>query len=828
MSTHDPGNRTLWVISLDLIKDPMFALLLSGGLLYLALGAWHEAVLLLIFVVVIFALTAGQSLRTSHALKALGELAAPRSMTLRNGKRIWLPSADLIVGDVVFLSEGIRIPADGRLVDGMGLMVDESVLTGEFQPVFKRAAIPKSGPGDPSGALFCGSLVISGTGTMRVDLTGDATRLGQIGMSMREIAPERAPLEKQTRHFILRFMWLGFALSLLTWALYVYLRGGWLEGMLAAVTLAMGLLPQDFPVVVTIFSALEARRLASQGVLIRKLSAVETLGKTTVLCADKTGTLTCATMSVRRIYAASTRIEVSASNLVDWPQASDDARMLANTALLASVPDSGDAMDDAFRTLASALRGPLPAGTPAEMTLVKTYPFSTDLPAVTQVWRLPDDARMIVACKGAPEAVFRLCGLDILRTSEQEREVRSMAGDGLRVLAVAQGGLPDGPLPDKPDGFALTFVGLVALENPLKPNVRESVLACRSAGIRVLMLTGDHPATAKALAGQAGIRDDAVILGDALEKESDDQLLSLTRRVSVYARVKPEQKLRLVQILKQDGAIVAMTGDGVNDAPALRAAHVGIAMGARGTDVAREAADIVLTEDDFSDILGAITQSRRLFDNLTKAIVYIVAAHVPLAGLVIVPLIAGWPEILRPAHVAFLEIVIGPLCSLAFESLAAEPDLMRRPPLPAVRPLVSLRSFLLGFTQGAILLVGTLLLFAWSHQVGLPDSGGRALAFCALILGNLALVLANSGAAGARTSAPARSIFLAAATTLAMLLLALEWPVLRRLFAFSALGAREWLLALAVTWTLWLAARALLRWNPWPRPSRIIEPGETP
>lgn len=813
MSTHDPENRTLWAISVDLLKDPMFVLLLSGGLLYLALGAWQEAVLLLVFVVVIFALTAGQSLRTSHALQALGALAAPRAMTLRNGVRLWLPAADLVVGDVVFLSEGIRVPADGPLVEGMGLMVDESVLTGEFQPVFKRAVTQTGADADLSGALFCGSLVISGTGTMRVESTGEATRLGRIGMSMRQITPERAPLEKQARHFVLRFMWLGFALSLLTWALYAYLRGGWLEGMLAGVTLAMALLPQDFPVVVTIFSALEARRLAGQRVLVRKLSVVETLGKTTALCADKTGTLTCATMSVRRLYIASTCIEVSASNLADWPQASDDTRMLANTLLLASVPDSADAMEDAFRTLASALLGPGVATSPAGMALVKTYPLSTDLQAVTQVWSTPGGMPMTVACKGAPEAVFRLCRLDASRTAELAHEVRAMAEDGLRVLAVARGGLPDGPLPDKPDSLALTFTGLVALENPLKPSVRESVMACRDAGIRVLMLTGDHPATAKAIARQAGIQDDTVVLGDALATESDEHLLALTRRVSVYARVKPEQKLRLVQILKQDGAIVAMTGDGVNDAPALRAAHVGIAMGARGTDVAREAADIVLTEDDFSDIVAAIAQSRRLFDNLTKAVVYIVAAHVPLAGLVIVPLIVGWPEIVRPAHVAFLEIVIGPLCSLAFESLAADRDLMRRPPLPAARPLVSLGAFVLGVVQGTILLAGTLLVFAWSQRAGLPDGVGRALAFCTLVLGNLALVLASSRVDGTRTLIAARPLLLALTTTATMLLLALEWPVLRHLFAFSALGMREWLLALSVTLTVWLAARVLVRWN---------------
>lgn len=794
--------RTLASISLDLVKDPMFALLLAGGGLYTLLGAWQEAALLLLFVLVIFALTVAQSLRTARALDALDRLAAPRALLLRDGKRHWVPSADLKPGDAVLLAEGNRVPADGRLTDGEGLLVDESPLTGEFQPVYKRP----SGTVEGNADVLSGTLVLSGTGTLRVLAVGDDTRLGALGQSMRQLTPERAPLELQTRHFILRFMWVGFFLSLATWALYVYMRGGWFEGMLAGIALAMSLLPQDFPVIVTIFSALEARRIAGEGVLVRKLSVVETLGKTTVLCADKTGTMTTNTMVVRALYAGSVRIDAADLAGAAAADCAAEAMPLAETLALASVPDSGDAMEDAFRTFAASLGGHPPAD---GLALVKAYPFSSARLAVIHVWATAqaDDARL--ACKGAPEAVFKLCQLSPARTAQLQAEVQRMAAAGLRVLAAASGRWPSGRLPDQPDDLPLQFAGLVGLENPLKEGVAQSVAAFDAAGIRVLMLTGDHPETARAIARQAGIPADYVAEGDVLAREGGEHLAELVGRICVYARVKPEQKLRLVQMLKRQGAIVAMTGDGVNDAPALRAAHVGIAMGARGTDVAREAADLVLTRDDFSDILNAVRQSRRLFDNLSKAIVYIVAAHVPIAGLVILPLLFGWPELLRPAHVAFLEIVIGPLCGLAFESVAAEPDLMRRPPLPVEKPLFSLRTFLIGLAQGLALLASVGVLYGWLQQTQTPADTARAAAFCALVLGNLALMVNNRAPHRRHAGQWDAATRLAVAATLALLALTLQWPALRGLFEFGPLGMREWAAALLAAVTAWPVARSL-------------------
>ncbi|WP_338616075.1 cation-translocating P-type ATPase [Achromobacter sp. E1] len=405
--------------------------------------------------------------------------------------------------------------------------------------------------------------------------------------------------------------------------------------------------------------------------------------------------------------------------------------------------------------------------------------------------------------------MFKLCQLSLARTAQLQAEVQRMAAAGLRVLAAATGRWPNGRLPDQPDDLPLQFAGLVGLENPLKEGVAESVAACDAAGIRVLMLTGDHPETARAIARQAGIPADYVSEGDVLAREGGEHLAELVGRTCVYARVKPEQKLRLVQMLKRQGAIVAMTGDGVNDAPALRAAHVGIAMGARGTDVAREAADLVLTRDDFSDILNAVRQSRRLFDNLSKAIVYIVAAHVPIAGLVILPLLFGWPELLRPAHVAFLEIVIGPLCGLAFESVAAEPDLMRRPPLPVEKPLFSLRTFLIGLAQGLALLASAGILYGWLQQTQTPADTARATAFCALVLGNLTLMVNNRSPHQRHAGTWDGATRLAVAATLALLALTLQWPALRGLFEFGPLGIREWTAALLAAVTVWPVARGL-------------------
>ncbi|WP_434643048.1 cation-translocating P-type ATPase [Achromobacter piechaudii] len=807
--------RDLFSIGLDLIKDPMFALLLAGGLLYSILGAWHEAALLLLFVLVIFGLTVGQSLRTARALEALERLAAPRALVLRNGVRSWVASAELAPGDCVLLAEGNRVPADGQLIDGDGLMVDESPLMGEFQPVFKRIPTP---PGaDTDAQMLGGSLVLAGTGAMRVEAVGDDTRLGSLGLAMRELTPERAPLESQTRRFILRFMWVGLLLSVATWALYVYMRGGWLQGLLAGIALAMSLLPQDFPVIVTIFSAMQAQRIAGQGVLVRKLSVVDTLGKTTVLCTDKTGTMTTTTMAVCELVVGPLRMnaaDLAGAAAVEPPAA---IRTLIDTLARASVPDSGDAMEDAFRRLA----GQLTHGQAGEGSkkLVKAYPFSSARLAVVHAWARADGEPALLVCKGAPEAVFKLCRLDPAQIATLETEVQRMADEGLRVLAAACADGFDGALPEQPDGLPLQFAGLVGLENPLKGGVSRSVAACHEAGIRVLMLTGDHPSTARAIARQAGIPAELVAEGADLERDSDERLAELVKRISVYARVKPEQKLRLVQALKQEGAIVAMTGDGVNDAPALRAAHAGIAMGVRGTDVAREAADLILTRDDFSDILNAIRQSRRLFDNLSKAIVYIVAAHVPIAGLVILPLLMGWPEILRPAHVAFLEIVIGPLCGLAFESAAAEPDLMRRRPLPVTKPLFSAATFLAGVVQGLTLLVFVAVLYGWLQRTALPADSARATAFCALVLGNLALMINNRVAHWQRNGIWDGAMRLAVAATLTLLALALEWSALRALFAFGPLGLRGWAAALLTAAAVWLVAwplrRCVLRsWRP--------------
>jgi Ca2+-transporting ATPase len=788
-------HRTLLGIVLEVLHEPMLVLLLAGGAIYLLLGDLQEALILLAFASMSVVITVVQETRTERVLEALRELTSPRALVIRGGAHRRIPGREVVRGDIVVLAEGDRVPADATLLQCRDLQADESLLTGESVPV--RKAVPTNRPasgvrpgGDDLPYVYSGSLIVRGSGIAEVSATGPRSEIGKIGQSLRSLETEPPRLRAQITRLVRLSAIGGGLVSLVALVLYGLLRGGWLEAVLAAITIGMAMLPEEFPVVLTVFMAMGAWRISRARVLTRRAAAIETLGSATVLCTDKTGTLTENRMSIAELRPRTgdtfSRYEASDATLPEAAQA------LAFCGLLASSPEPFDPMEKAFHDFVRerVAEGSVPSR--AGWALARSYGLRPDLLAVTQAWR-PDagKAQFIVAAKGAPETIADLCRLGEADGAAVRQAVDGMAAEGLRVLGVAKATHEGGSFPETPRGFAFAFLGLVGLADPLRPSVPQAVRDCRSAGIRVVMITGDYPATARAIAHRAGLDDgSAALAGETMEKLAERDLRERARTATVFARIMPEQKLRIVQALKADGQIVAMTGDGVNDAPSLKAAHIGIAMGGRGTDVAREASAIVLLDDDFGSIVTAIRLGRRIYDNLRKAMGFIFAVHVPIAGLALLPLILGLPVIFSPIHIAFLEMVIDPVCTLVFEAETEEEDVMRRPPRPPAEPLFSWPLIVWSVLQGALvfLLVGAIFIIA-SHR-GMPADEVRALTFFSLVLCVGSLIFVNRSFSTSLVTAirrpnPMLAWILAAVT--AILALSLLVPAVRSMFSFGPL-----------------------------------------
>jgi Ca2+-transporting ATPase len=796
--------RSLLQIALEVVREPMFLMLVAAGALYLFMGEPSDAGLLLGSVVIVLAITIIQARRTERALDALRDISSPRALVLRDGEHRRIAGSEVVRGDMIVLAEGDRIPADAVLRRAINLSTDESALTGESVPVRKlpsstATALDKPG-GDDLPSVFSGTVVTAGQGIAEVLATGARSELGKIGKALHRIEHEPTLLQKETRRLVRSFAIAGLAASLAVVIAYALTRGGaadaWKEGLLAGIAMAMSLLPEEFPVVLTVFLALGAWRISKSRVLTRNMPAVETLGATTVLCVDKTGTLTQNQMSLRMLAVPGCAVDLAELSGGPLPE---EVHLVLEHAILASKPDPFDPMERALRDAGDRLLGGTEHLHPA-WSLAREYPLAPELLAVSHAWTT-DDGSLQVASKGAPEAIAGLCRLDPAQREAFSERVAELAGRGLRVLGVARGTTAVEQLPEQHRDLELELVGLLGFEDPLRPTVPAAVAECRAAGIRVVMITGDYPKTAQSIARQAGFADsDAAITGPELDAMADDELARRIGTVQVFARVAPEQKLRLVDALAANGEIVAMTGDGVNDAPALKAAHIGIAMGGRGTDVARESADLVLLDDDFSSIVAAVRLGRIIFDNIKKAIAFILAVHVPIAGLSMLPVFhAGWPLILLPVHIAFLELIIDPACTLVFESEEPESDVMRRPPRSPSERLFSARTIVVSLLQGASVLgvcVAVLLLARLDHA---PDSA-RALAFATLVVGALALISINrSWTRSALTMLRERNVAFISVVSGATVVLAvvLFVPVAQRLLHFGPVQPGELLLCVA-------------------------------
>jgi len=779
--------RTVSAIAFDVLREPMFLLLIAAGATYLLLGDLEEALALLAAVFLVIGITLFQEHKTERALDALRDLSSPRALVIRDGMPKRIAGRDVVLGDAVVLREGDRVPADAILDSCLNLLVDESLLTGESVPVRKRAHRGERWPdvagGDDQPFVYSGTLVVRGEATGQVCATGLRTALGRIGAALGRIEIGRTSLQREVDRIVRILAAAGLGACVVVGVAHGLARHQWLDGALAGLTLAISMVPEEFPVILTVFLALGAWRISQSRVLARRIPAIETLGSATVLCVDKTGTLTLNRMTVAEVASIRTRLRLGDSGCHMSPYVG----AVLSTAVRASNRDAFDPMERAIVDAAAGGGLAVPQGA----TLVHAYPLSDALLAVTHVWRDPQlSSHYVIATKGAPEAVATLCRLDPNTHAELLAQVDRMAADGMRVIAVARAQWHGSALPSSIAAFSFEFLGLIGFADPVRPGVPAAVEECADAGIRVVMITGDHRATALSIARQIGLaRAEDCITGSQLHEMSDLELKARVREVDVFARIVPEQKLRLVSALQANGEVVAMTGDGVNDAPALKAADIGIAMGGRGTDVAREAAGLVLLDDDFSSIVCAVRLGRRIYDNIEKATAYALAIHIPVAGLSLIPVLMGWPLVLMPVHVIFMELIIDPASSIAFEMEHEDVETMQRPPRDPARRLFSTRLVGRSFVQGCGACLAATAVLVSSVRAEMPESDIRTLTFATLITTNLALIATNRSLSEPvwRTHAGNSAFLWIGAAALGVMAAIVYVPVLRGLFRLGPL-----------------------------------------
>jgi Ca2+-transporting ATPase len=735
--------KNFFSIALGVVKEPMFILLVACGTLYLVLGDLQEGLMLLGFVFVIMGIEFYQEKKTEKALDALKDMASPRALVIRDGVQIRIAGFEVVTGDIIVLQEGDRVPADATVLNSVNLLADESLLTGEPVPVRKNdwdevEKIIQPG-GDDLPFIYSGSMIVQGNGIARVTSTGINTEIGKIGKALEGLKEEPTRLKQEMGSLVKKLSLVAAVLCILVIVGYTLTRGTLVNGFLAGITLAMAMLPEEFPVILTIFMALGAWRMSKKKVLTRKPSAIETLGSATVLCTDKTGTLTLNKMTVTSLFNGKDFLTVANADKFN-----PEFHEIIEYGILSSQTNPFDPMEKAITSIGDLYL----EGTEhihKKWKMIKEYPLSKELLAMSRVFSFKGSQEKIIATKGAPEAIFDLCHLDEKNKKRLSLAVEELATSGLRVLGVAKAKIIAKGLPEIQHDFTFDFIGLIGLSDPIRENVKQAVSECYKAGIRVIMITGDYPVTAKSIAHEIGLENpDLCITGQELQAMTDDELCEKIKETNVFARVVPEQKLKIVNALKKNKEIVAMTGDGINDAPALKSANIGIAMGEKGTDVAREASSLVLMDDNFESIVGAIKMGRRIFDNLQKAFGYIFAIHVPIAGLSLIPILLGdFPLILWPVHIVFLELIIDPACSIIFEAEKEEKNVMNRPPKRIDEPFFGGKKILFSCLQGAGILIITLTIYLLGLHFGYEAEEVRAMAFTTLIVSNIAVILTN-------------------------------------------------------------------------------------
>lgn len=717
----------------EMVKEPMFLLLLTATSIYFVSGDVGNGIFMIIAIVIITTISLYQESKSRNAIASLKKFSQPKSKVIRDGKLVEIPSDEIVLGDLLQCEEGTFIAADASILQAHDFAVDESILTGESMPVLKKES-------DDSSFVFRGTSVTSGLAMCKVTAIGNNTKLGEIGKSLQEIEVEKTPLQMQMGNFVKKMSFAGLVVFCIVWAINYFHSKEALDSLLKALTLAMSIIPEEIPVAFTTFMALGAWRLIKIGIVVKQTKTVETLGSANVICTDKTGTITENKMSLAQWYTFADNTIKSTDSLNN--SITDADTELLSLAMWASEPTPFDAMEIALHESYAHLQIP---DERANFKLVHEYPLSGKPPMMTHVFENQHGIK-IIAAKGAPEALEANSSLSNAEKENIAAALVKMTSQGYRVLGVGTTTLVGSNYPQKQQDFSFTFKGLVAFYDPPKANIKAVFDSLYKAGIQVKIVTGDNAETTTTIAKQIGFRDaDKRLNGDELMAMDDATLKIKVMETAIFTRMFPEAKLKIIKALKDNNQIVAMTGDGVNDGPALKAAHIGIAMGKKGTEIAKQAANLILIDDDFSKMIDAIAMGRKIYNNLKKAIQYIISIHIPIILIVLIPLLLGWiyPNIFSPVHVIFLEIIMGPTCSIIYENEPIEPNLMILPPRPFSNTFFKLKEITMSIIQGAVITVGLVCIYHFCVSNTYNENTTRTMIFLTLISSNIFLTLVN-------------------------------------------------------------------------------------
>lgn len=714
----------------SLVKEPMILLLLAASALYFIIGHTGDAVFMLSAIILVAAISLYQDSRSRNALQKLKDLTQPTCKVVRDGKTQEIKSSELVMGDSLIIEEGTSIAADGVIVQSNDFSVNESIITGESFPVFKDIT-------QGNNTVYQGTTVASGLAIITITATGNETKLGKIGKSLESISEEQTPLEKQVNNFVKKMVIAGAVVFIVVWGINYFHSRSIMDSLLKALTLAMSILPEEIPVALTTFMALGAWRLMKLGVVVKQIETVETLGSATVICTDKTGTITQNKMALAKLFTLDNNTIIDADGML-----TDAEKELVTLAMWASEPIPFDPMEvalhDAYLNVATTDKRP-------QYKIVHEYPLSGKPPMMTHLFE-NDNGHRIIAAKGAPEAIISVCNLTAEERQQTKQAINAMALNGYRVLGVGAASFEGYNFPQQQQHFAFTFKGIVAFYDPPKENISEVFSQFNTAGITVKIITGDNAATTLAIAKKVGFRGaDKTMQGDELMLLGEQQLVRAVSGTNIFTRMFPEAKLRIINALKANNEIVAMTGDGVNDGPALKAAHIGIAMGKKGTEIAKEAASLILLEDDLQKMIDAVAMGRRIYSNLKKAIRYIISIHIPIILTVFIPLALGWvyPNIFSPVHIIFLELVMGPTCSIIYENEPMEKNIMQQGPRPYSASFFNVRELFTSIIQGLAITAATLLVYRYAVNLNSVEAYCRTMVFTTLVSANVFLTLVN-------------------------------------------------------------------------------------
>jgi P-type Ca2+ transporter type 2C len=713
-----------------IVKDPMVILLLAASAIYFISGDIADGVFLSAAIALVSAISLFQDSRSRNALEKLKNFSQPHCKVIRQGEVLQIKSEELVMGDSLMVEEGDSITADGIIIHSNDFSVQESILTGESLPVYKDKT-------KADNLIYSGTTVASGLSIATITAIGNETKLGKIGKSLENIKEEKTPLELQINHFVKWMVVAGAIVFIIVWVINYFRSYNVLDSLLKALTLAMSILPEEIPVAFTTFMALGAWRLMKLGIVVKQMKTVETLGSATVICTDKTGTITENKMSLAKFFALASQKISGPDNLLN-----DDEKELISLAMWASEPIPFDPMEVALHNAYAKI---ILSDERPRYKMIHEYPLSGKPPMMIHIFEADANNR-IIAAKGAPEALMNVSDLTLIKKQQIEDAIKILATDGYRVLGVGAANFENNDFPKTQQEFHFTFKGIVAFYDPPKKNIQRVLEDFYTAGIAVKIITGDNAATTAAIAKQVGFRGyDKSITGDELMQLSAIELQEMVINTNVFNRMFPDAKLKIINALKANSEIVAMTGDGVNDGPALKASHIGIAMGKKGTEIAKQAASLILADDDLSKMVDAIAMGRKIYTNLKKAIQYIISIHIPIILTVFIPLALGWiyPNIFSPVHIIFLELIMGPTCSIIYENEPMEKNTMLQKPRPFITTFFNLKELTTSIIQGLLITAGTLTAYQYAVHHEFNEAVTRTMVFTVLIAANIFLTLVN-------------------------------------------------------------------------------------